>query len=163
MANPTPQSGVQPIPAGYHSLTPSLTVKNAPEAIEFYKRAFGAQALSRAQGPDGKIWHAELLFGDSRLMLNEEMPEFGSLGPTSIGGTAVNLHLYVEDADAVFNAAVAAGATATMPIDNAFWGDRYGKVLDPYGHDWAIATHKEDLSYEETMQRFEQMMSQQSA
>jgi uncharacterized glyoxalase superfamily protein PhnB len=96
-------------------------------------------------------------------MLNDEFPQWGSLGPASIGGTAVNLHLYVEDADAVFNAAVAAGATITMPIDNTFWGDRYGKFLDPYGHDWAIATHVEDLSMEEMMRRAEEQMRQQSA
>ena len=156
MANP-----VQPIPAGYHTVTPSLTVKNAAEAIEWYKRAFGAKEVSRAAGPGGAIWHAEIQIGNSRVMLNDEFPEWGQLGPQSIGGTAVNLHVFVEDADAVFNAAVAAGATVTMPIDTAFWGDRYGKLLDPYGHDWAIATHVEDVSEEEAMRRAQAMMEQQ--
>ena len=163
MANPEASKKVQPVPAGFHSITPSLTVKNAPEAIEWYKRALGAQEISRAPGPDGAIWHAELLIGDSRIMVNDEFPQWGQLGPQSIGGTAVNLHLYVADADAVFNAAVAAGATVTMPLDNAFWGDRYGKFLDPYGHDWALATRLENLTAQEMMQRGEEMMRQMAA
>ncbi len=162
MANPSAQRNVSPTPAGYHSLTPSLTVRNAAEAIEFYKRAFGAQELARMTAPDGKsIWHAELQIGDSRLMLNDEFPDMdGSKAPPTVGGTPVNLHLYVPDADAVFNAAVAAGATVTMPLADMFWGDRYGRLLDPYGHDWAIATHIEDPSEEEMMQRVQEMSQQ---
>src|SRR5215217_878987 len=151
MANPTTQGAVNPIPAGFHTLTPCLTVKNAAEAIEFYKKAFGATEISRAMAPDGKgIWNAQLQISSSRFMLNDEFPDMdGTKAPPSLGGTSVNLHLYVEDADAVYNAAVAAGATVTMPIMDIFWGDRYGKVTDPYGHDWAVATHIEDLSEEE--------------
>jgi PhnB protein len=157
-----PQSGVRAVPTGYHSITPLLRVKNAAEAIEWYKRALGAQEISRALGPGGLVWHAELQIGDSRFMLTDEFPEWGQLGPASLGGTAVNLHVYVEDADALFNGAVAAGATVTMPIEDAFWGDRYGKVLDPYGHDWAFATHLEDLSDEEMMRRGQEAMAQMS-
>jgi uncharacterized glyoxalase superfamily protein PhnB len=148
---------VRPIPEGFHTLTPSLTVHNATEAIEFYKRAFGAEELSRAPAPDGRrIWHAELKIGDSRLMLNDEFPEMGGgRGPRSLGGTATSLHLYVRDADAVFKRAVEAGATVSMPIMDAFWGDRYGKVTDPFGHEWGIATHKEDVSEEERRRRVE--------
>jgi uncharacterized glyoxalase superfamily protein PhnB len=148
---------VRPIPEGYHTLTPSLTVHNASEAIEFYKRAFGAQELARAPAPDGRrIWHAELKIGDSRLMLNDEFPEMGGgRGPRSLGGTPTSLHLYVEDADAVFKRAVEAGAKVSMPLMDAFWGDRYGKVTDPFGHEWGIATHKEDVSEKEQRRRAE--------
>jgi uncharacterized glyoxalase superfamily protein PhnB len=159
MANPTAQHAVQPIPAGFHSITPSLTVTNAAEAIEWYKKVFGAQEISRAMSPDGSgIWNAQLQIGSSRIMLNDEFPEMnGICSPVGLGGSPVNLHLFVEDADAVFNAAVAAGATVTMPIMDVFWGDRYGKFNDPYGHDWAVATHIEDPSPEEMARRVEEM------
>jgi PhnB protein len=145
---------VQPIPAGYHSVTPGLTVHNAAEAIEFYKRAFGAEELCRMPTPDGqRIMHAEIQIGDSHLMLGDEFPDMGCRAPRSLGGTPVSLHLYVEDADAVFQRAIEAGATVSMPIMDAFWGDRYGKLADPFGHEWGIATHQEDISDEELQRR----------
>ena len=146
---------VRPIPEGYHTLTPALIVHNAAEAIEFYKRAFGAQELGRMAAPDGqRVWHAELQIGDSRLMLGDEFPDMGDCrAPTSLGGTATSLHLYVEDADAVFQRAVDAGATVSMPLMDAFWGDRYGKVTDPFGHQWAIAARQEEVSEEEIARR----------
>ena len=155
MSNATAAAApVRPIPEGYHTLTPSLTVANATAAIEFYKRAFGATEIMRSNLPDGRIMHAEIQVGDSRIMLNDEFPEWGGKpGPLGLGGTAVNLHLFVEDADALYNQAVAAGATVEMELADMFWGDRYGKVLDPYGHSWAIATHQEDVTEEEMMQR----------
>jgi PhnB protein len=157
MADAAANPAVKPIPEGYHSLTASLTVNDAAGAIEFYKRAFGATEIARAPAPDGKrIWHAEIQIGDSRLMLNDEFPEMGEgggRGPLALGGTAVSLHLFVEDADAVFQRAVEAGATVTMPLDNMFWGDRYGQVKDPYGHAWSIATHVENPSEEEMQRR----------
>ncbi len=127
-----------------------------------YKKAFGAREISWALGPDGtSIWNAQLQIGPSRMMLNDEFPDMGTTkAPPTLGGTAVNLHLYVEDADAVFSAAVAAGATVAMPIMDAFSGDRYGKVTDPYGHDGAIATHLEDLTPDEMMRRFGEMSKQ---
>ena len=150
----TGRASVRPIPEGYHTLTPSLTVHNAAEAIEFYKRAFGAEEVFRAQGPDGQqIWHAELQIGDSRVMLNDEFPDMGCRGPHSIGGSPASLHIYVADADAVFQQAVAAGATVRMPLEDAFWGDRYGRLADPFGHEWAIATRQEELTEEEMKQR----------
>ena len=153
----TTARGVRPIPEGYHSLTPALVVRNAAEAIAFYQRAFGARELSRMAAPDGqRIWHAELQIGDSRLMLSDEFPEMSDArAPPSLGGTAVSLHLYVEDADAVFQRALEAGATVSMPLADAFWGDRYGKVTDPFGHVWGIATHKEDVSEAELRRRVE--------
>jgi uncharacterized glyoxalase superfamily protein PhnB len=151
-----------PIPHCYHSVTPSLTVNNAAEAIEFYKRALGAEEVARMASPDGTaIWHAELKIGDSHVMLNDEFPDMGTnRSPQSLGGTTVNLHLYVDDADAVFQRAVDAGATVAMPLMDAFWGDRYGTLTDPYGHSWGIATHVEDVSEEEMMRRAPQMSQQ---
>ena len=145
----------RPVPNGYHTLTPALVMDNAAEAIEFYKRAFGAQELGRMTAPDGQsIWHAELQIGDSRLMLGDEFPDMsGTRAPKSLGGTASSLHLYVEDADAVFQRAVEAGATVSMPLTDAFWGDRYGKVTDPFGHLWGIATRQEEVSEEEMHRR----------
>jgi uncharacterized glyoxalase superfamily protein PhnB len=152
---------VRPIPEGYHSLTPGLVVHNAAEAIEFYKRAFGARELARMPTPDGqKVWHAELQIGDSRLMLGDEMPGMGSRSPKSLGGTASSIHLYVEDADAAVERAVEAGATVTMPLEDAFWGDRYGQVTDPFGHSWGIATRREELSEAEMARRAEQFAAQ---
>lgn len=147
----------RPIPEGYHSLTPGLVVDNTAEAIEFYKRAFGAQELFRMPAPDGqKIWHAELQIGDSRLMLGDESPDMSDTrAPKSLGGTASSLNIYVEDADAVFQRAVEAGATVSMPLMDAFWGDRYGRVTDPFGHAWGIMTHQEDVSEEEIQRRAE--------
>ena len=147
---------VRPIPEGYHSVTPALLVRGAAEAIDFYTRAFGARELGRMSAPDGqRIWHAELQIGDARLMLADEFPEMGGHAPESLGGTPVSLHLYVEDADAVIQRAVDAGATVIQPPMDAFWGDRYGRIKDPFGHEWSVATHIEDVSEEEMRQRAE--------
>ena len=142
---------VKPIPPGHHSLTPHLVVRNAAAAMDFYKKAFGAEEVLRMPGPDGKsIMHAELQIGDSRLFLVDEMPTGQcSKGPQSLGGTSVALHLWSENADATFERAVKAGATPTMPLMDAFWGDRYGRLKDPFGHEWSIATHQKDLTREE--------------
>ncbi len=141
---------VKPIPDGYHSVTMTLTVRSAAAAIEFYKKAFGAQEIMRFPGPDGKgIMHAEVKIGDSRIMVNDEMPQMGALSPQSVGGASSGIFLYVENADDVFKKAVAAGAKVTMPIMDAFWGDRCGGIEDPFGHKWTISTHKKDMSLEE--------------
>jgi PhnB protein len=137
------------IPDGYHTLTPYMTVRDGARAIEFYKQAFGAVEKGVMKGPDGKIVHAELRIGDSLIMLGDEMPQFGSLSPQSIGGSGMGLHIYVEDADAAFDRAVKAGASVEMPVTDMFWGDRYGKLVDPFGHKWSIATHVKDVSMEE--------------
>jgi len=143
------QLSVKPIPEGMHTVTPHLVCAGAAEAIEFYQTAFGATELSRVPGANGKLMHASVRIGDSVVMLNEEMPEWGAFGPKSLKGSAVTIHLYVENADAVFEQAVAAGAKITMPLDDMFWGDRYGKVEDPFGHQWSIGTHVRDVTPEE--------------
>lgn len=154
-------SKVKAVPEGMHTLTPHITVKGATKAIDFYKRAFGAQELSRHSGPNNLIMHASLRIGDSALFLNDEFPQSpGCMSPQTYGGTAVTLTLYVDDADAVFKRAVDAGAEVKMPIDDMFWGDRYGVVADPFGHWWAVATHKEDVSPEELQRRGREAMSQ---
>jgi PhnB protein len=144
-----------PIPNGRHTITPHLVIKGASEAIEFYKRAFGAEELYRMPfpGPDGRVTlgHAELQIGDSRLFLADEFPEHGSTGPN--GSSPVTIHLYVTDADAAFTRAVEAGATVKMPLADMFWGDRYGKVVDPFGHHWSIAAHVEDLTPEQMREK----------
>jgi PhnB protein len=145
---------IKAIPEGHHTLTPHLVVKGASQAIEFYKKAFGAEEITRVPGPDGKsLIHAAIKIGDSRLFLVDEFPEMGSRGPHSIGGTSVTIHVYVEDVDTVFNQAVTAGAQVRMPLADMFWGDRYGLVTDPFGHSWSLATHKEDLTPEEISKR----------
>ena|SRR6266436_2873621 len=147
-------TSIKPIPEGHHTLTPHLVVKGASEAIEFYKKAFGAEELTRMPGPDGKtIMHAALKIGDSRLFLVDEFPQMGSVGPLSLGGSPVFIHVFVEDVDTVFNQAVSAGAEVRMPLVDAFWGDRYGQLVDPFGHKWSLATHKEDLTPEEISNR----------
>jgi PhnB protein len=140
---------VQAIPTGFHTLTPHLTVRNAAEALEFYKKALGAEVLHVANMPDGKVMHASLRIGDSMLMLNDEMPEYGVLSPLGRNGSAVTIHIYTENPDAAFNRAVSAGAQVKMPMMDQFWGDRYGVVTDPYGHMWSIAAHIKDTSPEE--------------
>lgn len=137
---------VAPIPAGFASVTPSMVVAGASDAIEFYKQAFGAVEIDRAPSPDGKIMHATIRIGNSNIMVNDEFEDWQVFGPKKFGGSAVTIHLYVEDADATFAQAVAAGATVTMPISDAFWGDRYGQVQDPFGHNWSIATHLRDVT-----------------
>ncbi len=138
---------VNPIPEGFRTLTPHLVVRDAARAIEFYKKAFGAEVRGIHYGPDGKsIMHADLKIGDSVFMLNDEFPGMKCQAPQTIGGTSVTLHIYVDNVDALFNKAVAAGGNVTMPLMDAFWGDRYGALLDPFGHQWSFATHKQDLS-----------------
>jgi len=129
---------VKPIPDGYHSLTPFLTVRDAVRAIEFYKQAFGAVERGVAKGPDGKVMHAELKIGDSIIMLSDEYPEFGALSPQSTGGAGMGLHIYLDGVDAAFDRAVKAGAQVEMPLTDQFWGDRYGQLRDPFGHRWSI-------------------------
>jgi len=147
-------ANVKPIPEGSHSVTAGLVVRGARKAIEFYKAAFGAQELSAAPGPDGKsIMHAEILIGDTKIYLGDEAPEMGAVSPQALGGSPVSLNIYTEDCDAMFKRAVAAGATVKMPLADQFWGDRYGKIADPFGHQWGIATHKEDLSPQEMERR----------
>jgi len=138
----------KPIPDGFHAVTPHMVMRDAAKAIEFYKKAFGAEEIMRHPGPDGKlIIHAQLKIGDSILMLCDEFPKMERyLSPASLKGTTIALHLYVKDVDASFQRAVAAGATVSMPVMDAFWGDRYGRVTDPFGHEWSMATHKEDLT-----------------
>ena len=139
-------SPVKPIPEGMHTLTPHLVCAGAAAAIAFYQKAFNAIELTRLPGPSGKLMHAMIKIGDSSLMLTDEMPECGSLGPNALKGTPVTLHIYVNDVDAFVARAVAAGATLTMPVQDMFWGDRYGRLVDPFGHQWSVATHLRDLS-----------------
>ncbi|MBX6314229.1 MAG: VOC family protein [Isosphaeraceae bacterium] len=147
-------SAVKSVPEGQHTITPHLVVKGAAEAIEFYKKAFSAEERYRMSCPQtGAIMHAELQIGDSRLFLCDEFPEACALGPASLGGTPVTVHLYVTDTDATFHQAVAAGATATKPPADMFWGDRYSQVVDPFGHRWSIASHIEDVSPEQMKER----------
>jgi uncharacterized glyoxalase superfamily protein PhnB len=141
-----------PVPEGFHTITPHLVIKNAKAAIEFYKKAFGAEEVLSMPGPDGKLMHAEIKIGDSRLMIGEECPDMGISGPSG-GKSPVSIHCYVRDVDAFFKRAVSAGAKVTMPVDDMFWGDRYGKLEDPYGHHWSVATHKEDVTPEECGRR----------
>jgi len=145
MANP-----VKAIPEGYHSISPSLTCKDAARAIDFYKDVFGAEELMRMPSPDGKISHAELKIGDSIIFLNDEM---GPTAAVTAGAQRIYLFLYVENADKVFTRAVAAGAQIDMALEDQFWGDRYGKVTDPFGHQWGIATHVEDVAPEDIGKR----------
>ncbi|QDG50484.1 VOC family protein [Persicimonas caeni] len=151
---------VNPIPDGYHTITPSLTVRDCAEALEFYKDALGAVERMRAPGPEGSVWHAEIQIGDSIVMLNDEYPEQGAHGPQALGGSPVGLWLYVEDADAAFARAVEAGAEVTMPPADMFWGDRMGSVVDPYGHKWTFASKVEDVGPEEMKKRQQEAMGQ---
>jgi uncharacterized glyoxalase superfamily protein PhnB len=137
-----------------HTLTPHLVVKGASKAIEFYKKAFGAEEIGRLSAPDGKsVMHADLKIGDSHIFVVDEFPEMDSRGPQSFGGTPVTIHMYVEDVDAAFGKAVAAGAKVRMPLADMFWGDRYGILNDPFGHSWSLATHKEELTPDEIRKR----------
>jgi uncharacterized glyoxalase superfamily protein PhnB len=153
----------KPIPDGFHTITPHLTVQDAGQAIEFYGKAFGAKETEKFMRPDGKgVMHAQIKVGTSIIMLGSEFPPT-CLSPKSRGGTSVTLHLYVEDADAAFNRAVKAGCTAKMPVSDQFWGDRYGQVEDPYGHIWAIATHKQDLSKDQIAANAKAFFAKQTA
>lgn len=144
---------VKAIPDGYHSVTPYLIVKGAAQALDFYKKAFSATEIMRMEGPGGKIGHAEIKIGDSPVMLADEFPEMGARSPQSLGGTPLSLLVYVEDVDARFKQAVAAGATVLRPVQDQFYGDRSGTLSDPFGHQWTIATHKEDLTMDEINKR----------
>ena len=151
---------VHHIPEGYHSVTPYLIVDGAAEALEFYKTAFGATEVLRVPDPSGRIGHAEIRIGESHVMLADEHPELGQRGPKAVGGTPVSLMIYVEDADARFQAALAGGATQVRPIENQFYGDRSGMITDPFGHVWTIATHVEDVAPEELDRRLKEMQQQ---
>ncbi|HEY7353674.1 MAG TPA: VOC family protein [Terriglobales bacterium] len=151
---------VQAVPQGFHTLTPHLIVRDADQAIEFYKKAFGAQLLGEAaRMPDGKIMHALMRIGDSNLMLNDEMPNYGALSPLSGGSSSVTIHIYTENVDAAFERATDAGAKVTMPLMDQFWGDRYGIVTDPFGHKWSLAAHVKDMSPEEMYRAMNEAMA----
>ena len=150
---------VKAIPEGYHTLTPYFTVRDAVRAIEFYKQAFGAQERGVMKGPDGKVMHAELKIGDSIVMLADEFPEFGAVAPESGGNTSMGLHIYVDNVDQAFDRAVKAGAKVEMPVSDQFWGDRYGKLRDPFGHKWSIATHVKDMSADEMKRSMDEAMA----
>lgn len=151
---------VQPIPAGYHTVTPYLYIKGAAEALDFYKKAFGATELFRMADPSGRIGHAEIKIGDSPIMMADEFPDMGVRGPKTLGGVSSSICLYVTDVDARFAQAVAAGAKVLRPLQDQFYGDRSGTVEDPFGHTWTIATHKEDVAPAEMDKRFAEMMKQ---
>jgi PhnB protein len=153
---------VKPIPKGYHALTPSIVVEKAADAIEFYKRAFGAKERMRMPGPGDTIGHAELEIGDSVLMISDPFPQASVKTPKAVGGTTVGIFMYVEDVDQVVQDAIDAGAQITMPVADQFWGDRFGVVADPYGHQWLIATHVEDLSAQEIAARGQEAMASMS-
>jgi PhnB protein len=144
----------KPVPEGYHTITPSLVVRGAADAIEFYKKAFGAEELMRMPSPDGKISHAELKIGDSIVFVSDEFPNMGvSKSPQTLGGCTGTLHLYVPDVDVSFQQAIDAGGKVSMPVADMFWGDRFGSFTDPFGHHWGMLTHKEDLSAEDMEKR----------
>jgi uncharacterized glyoxalase superfamily protein PhnB len=148
---------VKPVPEGYHSITPFLTVRGADRAIDFYRRAFGAKELGRMNGPDGKtVMHAELQIGDSRFFLGDEIPGMDCRSPETLGGSPTGIYLYVRDVDEAFRKAVDAGATVKRPVEDMFWGDRTGSVLDPFGHTWDLATHREDVPPQEMKRRGEE-------
>ena len=149
---------VKPIPDGYPQVTPYLCVDGAAAAIEFYGKVFGAKERMRMPSPGGKVGHAELELGESVIMLSDEHPDMGVLGPKSVGGTPVTISVYVEDVDAVFDAAVAAGANALRPVENMFYGDRTGQFEDPFGHKWSVATHVEDVPPDEMEKRMAEVM-----
>ena len=144
---------VEPIPEGYNTISPYLAVDDAEKAIEYYKKAFGAEETVRMNGPDGKIGHAELKIGDSHVMLSDPFPQSSTTPPAELGGTSGSIFMYVEDVDAVVQKAVDAGATVTMEVEDQFWGDRFGSITDPFGHNWSIATHVEDLTPAEIEER----------
>jgi uncharacterized glyoxalase superfamily protein PhnB len=148
---------VKPIPDGMHSVTPHLICAGAADAIDFYKKAFNAIELARLPGPNGKLMHGSIRIGDSIVMLADEFPDMGSLGPKSLKGSPVSIHLYVADVDAFTERAVAAGAKVTMPLADMFWGDRYGQLEDPFGHRWSVATHIRDVTPEEMQQAMRNM------
>src|SRR5450432_1558910 len=150
-------STVNPIPAGMHTVTPHLICAGASDAIAFYKKAFNATETARMAGNDGKLMHAAIRIGDSNVMLVDESPEWGMLGPKALNGSPVTIHLYVEDVDAFVARAVAAGAKVTMPVADMFWGDRYGQIEDPFGHRWSVGTHVRDVTPDEMREAMQKM------
>src|SRR5690349_11654247 len=154
-----PMSPVQPIPAGHHTVTPYLAVRHGVAALEFYKKAFGATEVYKLIMPDGRLGHAEMRLGDSLIMLSDEFPEYGGKAPEALGGSPVALQLYVEDVDAFFKRALAAGAKERKPVMDQFYGDRSGQLEDPFGHLWWVATHKEDVTPEEMQKRVQTMFA----
>ena len=146
---------VRPIPEGYSSITPYLIITDAARALDYYALAFGARELMRFDGPDGKIMHAEMQIGNSRIMLADESPQMGHKSPQTLGGTGTGLMLYVDKVDEVFTRALDAGASVMKPVENQFYGDRSGSLTDPFGHVWTISTHVEDVSEEEMQRRME--------
>ena len=152
-------SAVKPVPEGHHTVTPYLAIKNAAKALDFYKRAFGATETYTLMMPDGRVGHAEIRLGDSVIMLSDEFPEYGNKGPDAFGGSPVTLHLYVDDVDAFFGKAVAAGARERKPVTDQFYGDRSGQLEDPFGHLWWVASHKEDVPPGEMQKRVEAMFA----
>ena len=154
----------KPKPDGYHTVTPYLTVKDATKALDYYKKAFGAQVTVSMPRPGGKgVMHAEMKIGDSMIMLADEMPGQDQKSPQSLGGHTASIFLYVDDADAVYAKAVASGGAGRAPVQDMFWGDRMGRIVDPFGHEWSIATHKEDLSADEMKKRGQEFMKKMSA
>jgi PhnB protein len=149
----------QPVPEGYNTISTYLAVEDAARAIDFYKQAFGATERGRMDGPDGKIAHAEIQFGDSVVMFSDQFEQSTCKPPKELGGTSAAMFVYVDDVDAFVDRAVEAGATVVSPVEDMFWGDRFGKLSDPFGHEWQIATHKEDLSNEEIMERGKEAMA----
>jgi PhnB protein len=153
-------ANVRPIPEGNHTITAGLVVKNGKKAIEYYKTALGAKELNIMYGPDGQsVMHAELKIGDTKIYLGDEYPDMGAVSPQTLGGSPVSLNIYTEDCDAMFKRAVSAGATVAMPLTDMFWGDRYGKIVDPFGHHWGISTHKEDVTPAEMEKRGKEWMA----
>lgn len=153
---------IEKIPKEYHSITPVLIVKNGDEAIEFYKNGFGVEERCCMKGPDGRVAHAELKLGDSVFMLSDEYPEMKCHSPKTIGGSPVSMYVYVDDVDSIFNKAISAGAKILDPVKDQFWGDRHGRLEDPFGHLWSIATHKKDISDEEMKRAAEAAFSEMS-
>jgi PhnB protein len=153
----------KPIPEGYHSLTPYLAVEDAAQAIEYYKKAFGAKERMRMHAPDGKIGHAELEIGDAMVMVSDPFPQSSTRPPKELGGTSASVFMYVEDVDATVKQAVDEGATVTMEVADQFWGDRFGSITDPFGHVWSIATHVEDVPPEEMAERAKEAMAAMSS
>jgi PhnB protein len=151
--------GVKPIPEGYHTATPYLAVDDAAEALEYYKKAFGAKERGRMEAPDGKIGHAEIQIGDSLVMLSDPFPQASTRTPKELGGTTASVFLYVEDVDAFVQKAIDAGATVTMEVADQFWGDRFGTITDPFGHSWSVATHIEDVPPDEMAERAKAAMA----
>ena len=150
-------------PSGYHTVTPSIIVRDAAAAIDFYVRAFGAEEITRLPGPDGSIMHAEIQIGDSRIMLGEENPAWGAKSPQTLGGAPSSLHIYVDDADAAFARAVKEGATVRYPLEDTFWGDRYAKIVDPFGHEWGVAHQIREMSEAEVQAAGQEWMAKMSA